>query len=289
MMSFPVPNLASLQAYRPTWFAKQLQEYDGPLRFGILLRQLEPDRYAALARATAPNPPKPLDCYIQVLEHLDGLFPVHPYAFSLVEEAEDLGVEGENFDFNPFFNSIPVDSVRQEPYEEELESPALALCWMFLEFANDYLDQAQYVNPQPCLKAWEALIPDWLTGVTRKNLGKPPRGREWRKPWQDLGALFSFACGITDCPFIDYTQTDLEEIVLPDWNLEQIRALEAEWKRGKTIMDRALSLANFIDSKPQERIPLLAGVLHGDKAAWSQITIPTKQTTLSYILTRGTA
>ncbi len=281
--SFPVPTLGA-NAYRPSYFARRLREQSGPQFFVTLLRQVAPSRFRALESRT------PLRCYIALLEELSHRFPINEYYAVMAQEIGEHGDED-----NPYMEGIPFDVFGIDPYDDEITSPAVALCALFGMYARDP-DELVHGAPRgiaDCLDpldfAWaDALAP--LLGRSLRHLlhppyelRTPPRGRVWRAPWQRLYALYACANCMTDNPFLDFTHSEQEESeAFPPWNLDEIRALERLWKEAVRVTPSADALSHYIDARPRERLPLLAGALRRDRDILLQLTQP-KDTTLKKI------
>jgi hypothetical protein len=257
------PTLMPAPAYRRSWLAGALRERAGYGLFKTLLKQLAPGIYARLADRSWAR------CYVALLRHLETLFPVYDLWSDDDDEMVEIILRGDE---GPW-EGIPV-YVMGVDIEELPDSPALLRC-----MAEAYYDPVAFMHDTP--------LHDYVENGTIPPLGgkparhsrliAPPRGRKWLEPWNHLPYLWLYATGQSGNPFLDYSNTYLQETRLPDWHVDEIRELARLWKDAEPLLERMRILRDYIDERPRERLPLLDGAIRGDRQAVEQITYPARR------------
>ncbi len=259
--------IAVPRALRPSWLSERLSELAGMAMFGTLLVQLAPRTYAGMRDKT------PLGCFVALCNHLDTLFPVNSYG---VEVAAEGVLMGDSTLQDIFAWGIPVDVHGFDDgrdYGDPPSSPADCVCLCFGSPSNFQQDSTTDYAVYSTLDDYREGLPAPRVVDPRKL--KPPRGRKWLPPWDGLLDLFAYVHHATGYDMLDLTGDDLAEMAaeMPPWNLDEIKSLAKSWAECKAILDRAEKLRQYIDAQPEERLPLLAGALAGDREALREITL----------------
>lgn len=258
MPTFPVPNLAN--AYRPSFFEGALSNVNYLAQYKRVLRETFPKRYRTLKRRT------PRACYLALYEECAKRFPMYEMPYMDAQE-----VDGADF-----ANEIPYEVLGIDPYEEQIYSPAVALIFIYWYRATK-ADERDYPGGTfDCFKDYYKELPAWLPDTPKyllKTYLTPGRRRRWKTPWNYLYDLVVRVTGQTDNPFIDTTvQIQHESAMFPAWDREEIRALAKYCRRAKPIVQNAAKLVTYVDERPRERLPLLAGALRRDAGTLQQLT-----------------
>ena len=271
------PVLMPATAYRKTYFANALDEYCGAGKFRRLLAALAPQEHARVQRS--PNR-SAIDWLVVLVRHIhQHCFPLHGYFIAEVQDGDDELAE------NYAQAGIPYDALGVNWFDDEIDSPALALC---VEMSPDGESMTF-----ACLDAQREALRYWMRDTTRvapfEHWGdlRPPRGRAWIEPWDAVAVLYKWAQSQTGNPWLDVSPLIWNEdaTLMPPWNLGEIRSLTRAWESAQPQYARALALMKHVDAKPAERLPLLAGAIRGDRATPSRISVPTgKRTTLAHRL-----
>ena len=249
-------------AYRKTFFARQIADYCGEWKFRRLLFDLAPET------AQRVHPQIASAYYIALINHIHSrMFPIHPAVFG--------GMRDEEYLREITYAGIPFELYGLDFYYDEIASPTLNLCYAI----NPNYEDEELPSP---LDPYKAALERWL------GPGKPlpvpytserwlPRGRTWREPWNVVAYAFAYVGCETGNIFLDLSDGYVSEMGddswMPEWNLEHLRWLEEEWKSARRILDGIKDLCKYVDAKPRERLPLLAGALCGDRQALDQVTV----------------
>lgn len=263
MPQFPVPNLVS--GLRPSYFEEALNQAHYLAQFQTALKEAFPKRYAAMEMRT------PRAYYLALFEECAALFPMNEFGYESVKAG-----------WNEFYDGIPFGVFRPEPDNHDLDSPALAL--LFTYWDKNRGEDPFTVTPREgyrVLYRYKSEVSNWLPGspvVSLRTYMRAPRGRRYRKPWGNLYDFITCFIGATDNSFIDTTDLEQHEMeMFPRWQKDEIEALADAWRRAKPLLDRAHELRRFVDKKPRERLPLLAGAFRRDPAIMQQITEPSRE------------
>lgn len=247
-------------AYCRTWACLDFPEDGVGLGFFVeLLREIDP----RLAQDLRGAPP--FTHYQAVAEHCANAFPCIDYWFDDADE----GIPG----------FIPVDALGVNLWDDTIDSPALALCIVAGRTPKDpYSEQGGIYSIEDfgCLRNLpHAVAQSMRLGFQRRPvMPRCPRGRRWQAPWHGLKDLYQFATHETGYGFLDVVHIEEDGYSYPEWNADEIRALAHQWQNAKPVWERATDLRKYIDARPRERLPLLAGALLHDPAALWKITRP---------------
>ncbi len=241
---------------RRTWVAERLEALVEGAHFAKLLHRLAPARYRALRRRT------PEAVFAALLAWCAARFPV----FDPVID------DGEAFGQSYFCQHIPIPGFSVDPYEDEITSPAIALCMAMTPADSGLWYENMGLNDFGCLHDYL----DALPRGTEHGAALPyaiARQRVWRPPWQGLWDLWAFAHHATGYLFLDETDASLQESEsYPEWGLAEVRALVRHWRHARPIWQRLRTLGDYIDRQADERLPLLAGALRRDPDVLARLT-----------------
>jgi hypothetical protein len=127
----------------------------------------------------------------------------------------------------------------------------------------------------------------------RPNFHKPPRGRQWREPWNGLGDLYNWVTGQTGSMILDYSTADVEEMgEYPRWEADEIRGWTADWRAHQSTWDRVTALRDMLrQGSLRERganLTTLALALAKDETTRRTLSLPRPGTgpTLAQVFTR---
>lgn len=260
------PVLMPARAYRRTWIADRLDDMCGRGLFLAFLRQLTPAQAALVANATTNQQ------VFALLMHLNNhYFPIDDYVAASVQMATD---EGDLDWEDVLMMGIPVEVYGFE-YERDADSDD---AMVFCALSQDYTIRSEFVG---VLEKYN--VHEYAGRVGR--IPKLPRGRQWIEPWGDLGLMYEWINGATQNRWLDWNTEMLEQGGNPPWEMEEIRALAKDWKRSEPQVKRLTNFRRFLQTKPEVKIPLLAGALVGDKHALQRMTRPARVKTLAEVLT----
>lgn len=269
-IAFPPVTLPET-AYRRSYFTGELLRLANV--FADLLVRLAPRTYRSLSDKS------PRSCYGALLDYLgDELFPVF-YPFLDEDwwdnrEGEDVAEMGYGYEAEAF--GIPVEVFGLD--EEDIMyvgSPALALAAYLCYPYGSINEHRPVIDDFTALKRFPELRKQYAGLFTVGHFDKAPRGRLWTPPWNALGLLSGYAQNNTGYRWLDYSHTSISEGGgYPPWALAEVRALAQEWKRIRPAFERLKALIAYIDERPNDRLPLLAGALCGEPQARLQISQP---------------
>jgi hypothetical protein len=249
-----LPLLMPASGYRKTYFASVLSKTSGVLVFGALLQHLAPRTYARLREFT------PYACLLALCAHINAhCFPLADFALAEME-AND-GRDADEWSYT----GMPVLVFGCDWYDERYttaEPTATALCLTLSGLSDTRFPILEEYDDT----AWRNVNP---TTIRQPIL---PRDRAWTYPWAGAWDLYTWANGETGLPVLDYTDTMLAEGGLPQWSMDEIAGLSQQWKIAKPMLERIAKLWRFVDARPAERLPLLAGALTNDRAVIERIT-----------------
>lgn len=261
MIHAPVihPIALPTSAVRLTWLFERVNvTANMPADFRGLLRTLAPRKLAALADQSQ------WACYGALINHLGTLFPVDVY---VVDWATELYEGGETW----WTWGIPLNWEGCDYYYDGVGNTSLAvqLIARFKDGASASMDSKE-------LTVHLDAIGPLLMQPLAPDLKKPPRGRQWRAPWQGLNDLWNWFNQNTGYGWLDVCAYEASETgdEGPPWNLEEIRHCQQLWRECEPILKRIYALMHYIDAEPAKRLPLLAGALVGDASTLKQITKP---------------
>jgi hypothetical protein len=266
-------------AYRRSYFAEAILRQTST--FVRLLCQLAPDRYARLQDKS------PMSVYWELLNCCGTLFPTFEPDFddyfdegSEPETEYDIAAEAEQF-------GIPLDL--QGVNDDDLvtgSSPTLC----FIAYLSD-------IGPRTSVKELgegtgesfrhiETLEPFFDRELESFNCAQPPRGREWAGDWRNITDLVNYVQHNTDLMLIDNSDQLMWESGegYGPWNMEHIRYYTECWKAAEPVFDRITALRKWIDARPENRLPLLAAAITGDKFIRRQLSQPKKSKRLIEVL-----
>lgn len=256
MTLFALPVLPQV-AYRRHWLYRSLIELGAAQRFMAILKAFAPAEAARVDRG------HPATLYLAVLRAVGKLIPVHDVAW--------LGEDAFFDEFDSLADSlhkgIPVYVFGWHP---EHSTPALDLA----------AARMHGTSPKTSYELNEGTLLDWIMTWWKPGEGNPagpivPRGRKLIGPWVGVGDVAAYVLAATDLPWLD---VDFESQDYggpgPNWSVGNIRAMTRDWQKTKPVWDRIVKLAQYVDAKPRQRMPLLDGALRRDPAAMLQITRP---------------
>lgn len=277
------PFLILGDAFRKTWFAQRLAEYAGAGKFRGLLRRVAPEVFRKIAD------PRPGVCFMALVRHIQkNLFPLHPFLLAEIESvAAHRGPAGLDDLADRFSIGIPYAALGLNFYEDGVDSTAIAVCiamnpneegWESKLLDPYQTELAPWANQEVGEDAWS------MTGI------RPPRGRRWLEPWGSLQLLYLWTCSETGSMWLDVYPGIWNEdaSTMAAWNVFEIEHLTQSWKAIKPLYQGIDALVRYVDARPRERLPLLAGALAGDKTTLTRLSAPIGvRTTLARRLSRG--
>ena len=250
MTHFPAVAIPA-NALRRSWLLDQLRFARVGKHLLDILAQLKP----GVARHCDPT--DVVEIYTELCIACAALFPINDPCGDY-ETADQL-----------LYDGIPVILLGYIPYENEslaLALISLDIIWQGGEDESMY--QAFSDNSE-----WNA--GNWWRGVIPRESytrPKPPRGREWRGVWRALPDAIAYVQNATGYLFADLTYEN--ELENPNWHIDEVRSLAAQWKEAKPILDSVQKFTNYIDADYRNRLPLLDSVLRGEPRALAQVTQP---------------
>jgi len=263
----PTIQLPKDKAFNLAWFSDRLRARAGSDVFIDLLRHFDPVLCQQLQEQRAPMQ----KFIVALLNKLSQLFPTFdPYY--LYDEDIRLDVEVV---YNALTSGMPMD-LQGVGYEEPPSSPAIALCKGLYEANSE--EGGEIDLDQPALVRYRDLLDAWLSEKPAhvETLSRCPKGRTWRDEWGSVNPLVKYAVSATGNAFLDYDNTSFYEGYSsgPNWDLREIKALAAEWKRGGAMLKKINALAERVDRAPEKNLPLLAGAITRDPDTLQKITKP---------------
>lgn len=257
---------------RRTWLAKLLKQANNG--FVALLRALVPG-----ARV---EPGDPLNAYWALLDHVGTLFPTYePEADRWTERAEMEIDEGEDSSVldQAFYDGIPVQLYGLSQDDAHYARPVVALaCYLCNAWVDGVPQQLLEIGLEPILARKLCLSP---------QAANAPRGRQWPGVWAGLPDLVAYVKHDTGCSILDYSDDDVADgMEPPEWNLDEIRGLAADWKHGEPMWKRIKALVNDVGDD-RARLLDLGRLLVGDPEARRELSVVKRTKTLAQIFTRG--
>lgn len=249
-------------ALKRTYQIQCLQSSLRAIHLASVLKGVAPETYRGVKVRT------PEAVYEALLHWCNQRFPTRNLE-SLMDWEE--GPFGESW----FHARIPIIVAGQDFSEGEIYSPALLLCLAMTppDDPDDYYGYSGIpLREFDGLTEFLDVLPQGIEhGAVRPY--KLPRGVHWKEPWTGFWDLWAYAHHQTGWGFLDETPLSLEESdAYPYWEIGEVKALVSHWKNAKPLWERISALANYIDQKPRERLPLLAGALMNNSAVVNQIT-----------------
>jgi hypothetical protein len=265
--------IAAALPLRRSWLARALHQIDN--EFAQLLRELVPGAVVEIG--------DPLNAYWALLDHLSTLFPVYEPATDFWEETTDEeNAQGEN------------TSVVDQALYEGIPVKVLGLSF---DDARHYAHPALMLAAYLCSDCREALprkledIPGLEPILERKLCQSPlavnaPRGRQWSGAWVGLPDLVAYVRHETGCSILDYGEDDYADgMEQPEWDIDEIRGLIADWKRGKPMWARIEALVSYI-GKDRGSLLDLGRLLTGDPDTRRALSTPKRGQTLGQIFAK---
>ena len=263
---------------RRTWLANEIWRVQREGTFTRLLRQLAPARLARCQGDVQAT-------YQALLDYCETLFPTYVRDDWWWQEAAEM--EGEHYDFaaSAIDEGIPVN-VMGLSYEDVVYGhvpPALVLAFVLLDRdygADKAPDDVVKLLPKAELAAILA-----QSDIAHANI-HPPRGRQWRAPWTALPELDVYVTHRTGCLLLDYSSLDVKDgMGNPPWNIDEIRGLAEDWKRGEPILEHVNALVDYI-GRDRSRLLDLGRAITGDSETRQRLSVPKRKgKTLAQIFT----
>jgi hypothetical protein len=190
---------------------------------------------------------------------------------------EDEGAQVSLVD-QALYEGIPVQLHGLSTYDANYFQPALGLA---LYLCNDWSDHV----PDKIRN-----IPELEPVLARKLCLAPqaayaPRGRKWPGVWAGFPDLVAYVKHATGCSFLDYSDDDVSDgMEQPEWDLDEIRGLAANWQQGEPMWQRVEALAAYVGDD-RARLLDLGRLLVGDPEARRALSTPKRAKTLAQIFT----
>lgn len=252
---------------RPSFIVNALAHIEFAQRWHSMLTQLAPEK----ARRVSPLNVKV--CYLTLVQHCSELFPIFEPFIDEDAAPSDWWEYG-----------IPIEA---QGYSHNYgHSPACAFINLTLNQYSPDLDDLRFT----CLDEHARWLATWWPGKIPLDTPPPvrlPRGRVFKSTWAALPHLIAYATSNTDTGWLDYTSED--ETANPPWDLDEIKALAAMWKKADEYYRPVAKLMTMLDSSPREFLPILDRALRGDADTLYAISEPkrpdTRARTLAEIFT----
>lgn len=278
MTAFPVPGVLSI-APRRTYYLEKFQDISYGLRWKSMLTELAPRQAKPL------NPLEPLKCWAALLAHCATLFPVfEPW----IEEWDgaDYSAPGEAWYFGVPVN---VQGVEGEILYDTV-SPAMALALFYGEYdqvsEDSRIEMLKNIDALKNIKCLEPIIRRPLSEAWYRQY----HDRQWKTPWDGAGLFLDYCFNNTGYQILDWShQAVLEGGGYPEWNIEEIRGNADEWKAAEPVLKRIHKFRDWVDARPEGRLPVLAGILTGDADVLANYSTPRRKRTKTLVEVFGEA
>lgn len=263
-----------------SWLVNTLSQVVPDVSFIDLLREFCPQQYRELPAHARTQ----MQCYVQLLNHLP--FPVMWYAEDYFQQWSAGATDGEYW----WWDGVPINVQGFDDEGGYIDGQPLSVqmiwhmaCSVVMDVQAGVRVRSAFTSEEIHKRAPDALkklgapalvacVRDGLPGV-RSWLRTPPAGRQWREPWQHLDMLVRWVTNDTGFGWLDETTLYLEECMCyPPWDADEIRALIENWQIAAPILDGIGKCAAFMDAGGQDRLTLMARVIHGDLDAIEQVT-----------------
>lgn len=286
--------------YRPTWVARTLAKEADNWFFINLLRQVAPERFAALPERSGAK------CFRALVEHCGMLFPFQPLNDSDVfktwdgqtitictaARADGILVEYLGYEYADYHNGSDLAAM---VFLKIASNDGSELEGDNYDFFFDPPDEVDLKAELHQAGAWsDQLGTIWDRPLTG-GCFKPPRGRAWIQPWDGLADYLAWLTRSTGSLILDYSCQDIADMEdgYPRWDAEEIASLANDWKmtapRWARIDRFATHMAKAKGAERAQQLVIMAKLLTGDATArllYCEKAAP-RPRTLAEVFTKG--
>ncbi len=160
------------------------------------------------------------------------------------------------FDEDERLDWIPVESLALDPEGIEDWKTSWQVVYALASASYDEVDWNKVAAFLPAGAELPATVyrrekyaVDWKRFVRRARRADPHL--------KHLGDMLAMGAFGTGCDFLDIPPDVMGNSEMPDWTQENIDWLTKEWRKGKTIIDRAEAVGDWLNADPQRLADLI--------------------------------